>query len=105
MSSDGTDVTCVKTNAEKTTNGYLSLSCEWKESLRTERMAEEWKNYHIRIAFYKHRPASKSKPLGFAFLPRFDSRGILCDISHKSFIFKTSHHQQCPRGGMITVDD
>ena len=101
LSSDGTEATSVRTNAGKTTNGYLSLvspkhdSCEWKESLcidlGTERMVEEWKNYHIRIAIYTHRPASESKLFGFAFLPLFDSRGILRDISHKLFIFKTSH--------------
>ena len=102
LSSDGTEATCVRTNAEKTTNGYLSLvspkhdSCEWKESvcinLGTERMVEEWKNYHIRISVYTHRPASESKLFGFAFLPLFDSIGILRDITHKLFIFKTSHH-------------
>ena len=102
LCSDGTEVTCVRTNTEKTTPYYLSLvspkhdSCEWKESLfidlGTERMVEEWKNFHIRIGVYTHRPGSESKLFGFAFLPLFDSRGILRDISHKLFIFKTNHH-------------
>ena len=55
-------------------------------------MVEEWKNYHIRIAVYTDRPARESKLFGFAFIPLFDSRGILGDISQKFFIFKSSHY-------------
>ena len=108
LSSDGKEETCVWTNLGKTTatlarpqSPVLSLvspnhdCCEWKESLcidlGTERMVEEWRDFHIRISVYTHNPARESKLFGFAFLPLFDTRGILRDTNHKLFVFKTSH--------------